>query len=130
MISFEPSTHTYFNSGHEIIPSVSKLIQFEFPGMYDGVPQAILKNKASYGTKVHETIEQMEDGTLARLPRGLDPNVKIAVQQYFSLKKKYKFKVKSMEQIVSYQERYAGTYDILTDKDFLIDMTKRIDNLA
>lgn len=128
-IEFLEDTHTYLADG-VIIPSVSELIRFKFPEAYKGVPNRILKRKASYGTKVHQMIENFIDGkiTLEEIrAKRIDPDVKIAVEQFEVLRKKWAFYVKDMEQIVSYQGRYAGMYDIRTITDELIDIKTTAD---
>lgn len=124
MIEFVEETHTYLNDG-VIVPSVSELIKFKYPEMYKGVPDKILKTKASYGTKTHKTIEQFVNNeiTLEELnKKRIDPNIKIAVEQFENLRKKWAFQIKDMEQIVAYKDKYAGTYDILTIDNYLIDL--------
>lgn len=123
-IEFLEDTHTYLADGI-IIPSVSELIRFKFPEAYKGVPERILKKKASYGTKVHQMIEDFieEKITLEEIKaKRIDPDIKIAVEQFDALRKKWMFYVKDMEQIVSYRGRYAGMYDIRTITDELIDI--------
>ena len=131
-IEFSEKEHVYLADG-VIIPSVSELIRFKFPEQYDGVPEKILKNKASYGTKVHRKIEEFINGkfTIEDLKTmKLDPDIKIAVEQFEYLRKNWAFYVKDVEQIVSYKGRYAGTYDIRaedTDGDILIDLKTTAD---
>ena len=107
-----------------IIPSVSELIRFKFTEAYAGIPERILKKKASYGTKVHRTVEEFVNGTtLDEIEkRNIDPDVKIAVEQFEALRRTWAFYVKDMEQIVCYKGKYAGTYDILTEDGYLIDI--------
>ena len=122
-IEFLEDVHTYVCDG-VIIPSVSDLIRFKFPEAYKGIPEKVLKNKATYGTKVHRTIEEFVSGTpMSEIQkRNIDPNVKIAVEQFEALRKKWAFYVKDMEQIVCYKNIYAGTYDIRTEDDYLMDI--------
>ena len=123
-IEFIEDTHTYLADG-VIIPSVSEIIRFRFPDAYEGVPERVLKKKASYGTKVHDYIERFIRGefTLDELEKKrIDPDIKIAVEQFEIIRKTWAFSVKDMEQIVSYQGRYAGMYDILTIDNYLVDL--------
>ena len=123
-IEFLEDEHIYLSDG-VIVPRVSELIRFKFPGQYDGVPTKILKRKASYGTKVHQTIEAFvnKEFTLEELKaKKIDPDIKIAVEQFESLRKKWCFFVKDMEQIVANKDKYAGTYDIRTEDDIIIDL--------
>ena len=52
----------------------------------------------------------------------MDPNIKVAVEQFEMLRKEWGFHAKDMEQIVTYEGRYAGTYDILTIDNYIIDL--------
>ena len=124
-IEFIEETHNYVNEYGIVIPSVSELIRFKFPEAYAGVPERVLKQKASYGSKVHQKIEDFVRGnfSLTELQNmSIDPNIKVAVEQFESLRKKWAFQIRDMEQIVDYKERYAGTYDILTIDDLVIDL--------
>ena len=123
-IEFLEDVHTYVYDG-VIIPSVSDIIRFHFPDAYKGIPESVLKKKATYGTKVHQTIEAFvrKEITMEEIQaKKMDPNIKIAVEQFETLRKKWAFLVKDMEQIVTYKGRYAGTYDIRTIDDCIIDL--------
>lgn len=123
-IEFLEDVHTYVCDG-VIVPSVSELIRFAFPEAYKGIPEKVLKKKASYGTKVHQMIESFVRGevTMQEIESmNIDPNIKIAVEEFESLRKKWAFIVKDMEQIVCWKGRYAGTYDIRTVDDIIIDL--------
>ncbi len=123
-IEFIPETHTYLYQGIEI-PSVSELIRFRFPEAYANIPEKILKRKASYGTKVHDYIERFINGefTLEELSqKRIDPDIKIAVEQFEILRKMWAFQIKDMERIVSWDGRYAGMFDLLTLDDYVIDI--------
>lgn len=123
-IEFLEDVHTYVADG-VVIPSVSELIRFKFPDAYAGIPDKILKKKATYGTKVHQTIESFvhNDVSMEEIQKKrIDPDIKIAVEQFEILRKTWAFHIKDMEQIVSWQGRYAGTYDMRTLDDYLIDL--------
>ncbi len=122
-IEFLEDTHTYLADG-VLIPSVSDLIRYRFPEAYKSIPSQILKKKASYGTKVHQMIEAFIKGefTLDELKAmQIDPNIKIAVEQFEELRKKWCFYVKEMEQIVDFNGRYAGMFDLKCE-DTIIDI--------
>lgn len=124
MIEFIEDTHTYLNDG-VIIPSVSELIRFKFPEAYAGIPKKVLKSKAKYGTKVHQMVEDYVANKITMKEiqeKNIDPDIKIAVEQFEKLRKDWCFFIKSMEQIVSYKDKYAGTYDMLTEDDYIIDL--------
>ena len=123
-IEFIEDTHTYLCDG-VIVPSVSELIRFKFPEAYKGIPDRILKKKANYGTKVHQKIEAFVNGefTLEELQaKRIDPDIKIAVEQFEELRKKWCFQIKDTEQVVTYKGIYCGTYDLRTYDDYIIDL--------
>lgn len=123
-IEYLDDVHAYLIDG-VLVPSVSELIRFNFPDAYKGIPDKILKQKASYGTKVHDYIQKYvskELGMNEILERNIDPNIKIAVEQFEILRNAWAFFVKDMEQIVHYKDKYAGRYDIKTIDNVIIDI--------
>lgn len=123
-VEFIEDGHIYLCDGI-IIPSVSDLIRFHYKDAYQGIPERILKKKAKFGTQVHNTIEGFIRGefTLEELKsKRIDPDIKIAVEQFEELRKKWAFHIKSMEQIVSWDDKYAGQFDLLTIDDYIIDI--------
>lgn len=128
MIEFIEDGHYYLYDG-VIIPSVSEIIRFKFPDAYKGIPEKILKKKASYGTKLHRTIEEFIGGThLEEIQkRRIDPNIKIAVEEFERLRKEWIFHIDKVEQIVHYRDKYAGTYDLKTKDGLIIDLKSTAD---
>ena len=125
MIEYIEKEHIYLNSKGIQIPSVSELIQFEFGDVYKDVPVAILKNKARLGTQLHAAIEDYENKTFTEneLAKKITyPNTKDLFQRYIDIKKDKGFQVAQTEQMVDWQERYGGRYDILTTDNDLIDI--------
>ena len=123
-IEFIPETHSYLCNG-VLIPSCSELIRFQFPDAYKNVPDRILKKKASYGSKVHDYIERFVNNefTIEELNnKRVDPDIKIAVEQFEILRKTWAFHIKDMERIVDWQGRYAGMFDLRTVDDYIIDI--------
>lgn len=126
-VTFIENEHLYLNEDGIIIPSVTQLVDYQYPNGYDNVPTNILNNKARYGTTVHHMIEGYEAGeyNLETLSFSrLDPNVKSAVVQYDKIKQRCPavFDIVKMEQVVSYQDRYAGMFDMLNRNGILIDI--------
>ena len=120
MIEFLEDVHCYLADG-VVIPSVSELIRFKFPNAYKGVPAKVLKQKASYGTKVHDSIEAFVRGELK--PEEIDDkNVRDAVENFEIQRKAWAFYIDEMEQIVCYDNRLAGKFDIKTQDGYLIDI--------
>lgn len=123
-IEYLDDVHCYLING-VMVPSVSELIRFRFPEAYKGIPEKILKQKASYGSKVHDYIQKFvsKEFTLEELQKkNIDPNIKIAVEQFENLRKKWAFQIEDMEKIVHYKDKYAGRYDIKTIDNLIIDI--------
>ena len=109
MIEFIEEEHIYLYEG-VIIPSVSEILHFIFPDKYKDVDKEILNKKALYGSKVHETIECLgQDKTLPEL----DQNQEFSLHQYKRLKEKFNIKVISQEQMINYNDDYAGRFDMI-----------------
>ena len=124
-IEYIDEGHIYLNDKGVIIPSCSDLIKFQYPDAYANIPERILKQKASYGSKVHDYVERLVHDEFSLIDiktKRIDPNIKIALEQFELLRKSWAFVIKDMEQIVSYQGRYAGRYDMRTIDDYLIDI--------
>ena len=124
-VEFIEDVHAYVNEKGILIPSVSELIRFKYPEMYAGVPEKVLKKKASYGSKTHDYIERFVKGefTIEELrKKRIDPNIKIAVEQFEELRKKWAFQIKDMEEVVDWKGKYAGKFDLLTLDDYVIDI--------
>lgn len=120
-LEYIPQSHQYVKNG-VIVPSVTKIVNWKFP-IYKGVPQYVLKRKADYGNRVHDLCEKIAAGKMtAEDVKDGDEDVYKAVTDFQLLMDKYCFFPKSMEEKISYKNRYAGTYDILTKDDILIDL--------
>lgn len=109
MIEFIEEEHLYLYDG-VIIPSVSEILHFIFPDKYKNVNIEILNKKAQYGTKVHESIECLEQGKT--LPE-LDNMQEFSLNQYKRLKNKYSIKVLEQEMMINYFDFYAGRFDMI-----------------
>lgn len=126
-LEFIPESHTYLYKGKKI-PSVSDLINFQFDNPYKDVDKKILQKAANYGTECHEAIEQYIKGEFnladVDLDRDLDLNIKSAIHQYDLLARKYMIKVNSddIEVMRHWKGRYAGTFDLKTIDDYIIDI--------
>ena len=109
MVTYLDEGHLYLNSKGIIIPSVSKLINFELGNEYASVPPEVLQKAADYGTRIHKAIQDYEELAMDEIPLNFleDINELRVLQLYIRLKKQCGFIVNSMEQIIDYQERYA-----------------------
>lgn len=109
MLEFLEEEHIYLYEG-VIIPSVSEILKFLFPNKYEGIPNAVLNAKADYGTKIHEAIELLEKtGEVMKL----NYIQTSSIEQYIKLKQKYDIEVLEQEQMIHYQDKYAGRFDML-----------------
>ena len=123
-IEYLDDVHAYLIDG-VLVPSVSELIKFKYPDIYKDIPEKILKQKANYGTKVHDYIQMFvnKEITMEEIQaKNIDPNIKIAVEQFEILRKKWAFFIQDMEQIVHYKDKYAGRYDIKTTDGLILDI--------
>ena len=108
MIEYIDQDHVYLYNG-EIIPSVTQILSFIFPDKYKGIPEYILKNKATYGSKIHEAIEKFEsEGIIEKL----DYIQEASFNQYLKLKEEHNIEVIDQEKIIHYKDIYAGRYDM------------------
>ena len=111
MVEFIEDGHIYLLDG-VIIPSVSEILHFIFPDKYSNVPNYILNAKADYGSMIHETIERLENDLF--LPK-LDYIQEASIEQYKKLKKQHKIKVITQEQMIHYQDKYCGRFDMIAE---------------
>ena len=126
MIEFLEKPHIYLVDGI-IVPSVSEILHFIFPDKYKNVNKAILNAKAKYGTQVHESIEMYENNIKTMsLNEAFDVTVRAkelnyiqeaSLRQYVKLKQKYKIEVLNQEQMICYEKKYAGRFDMIARID-------------
>lgn len=111
MIEFIEEEHLYLLDG-VIIPSVSEILHFIFPSKYLNVPKEVLNAKASYGTTIHEIIEKVEKN---KEISNLNYIQEASLNQYLRLKQERKIEVLKQEQIVHYEDKYAGRFDMIAN---------------
>lgn len=112
-VEYFDDIHRYLVNG-VIVPSVSEILSKIFPDKYKNVPIETLQKKATYGTIIHNYIEQYEKGVITIK---LDYIQEASFNQYLRLKDKYNIKVLEQEKIVNYKDIYAGRFDMLADID-------------
>lgn len=105
VVEYLEDQHIYVVNG-EIVPSVTRIVDYAMGNEYKDVPKHILKASAEYGTNVHEAIEKYVS------TKEISEEYAQQVEAYKQLAKKHMLLVKDMEQIVHYQTMYAGRYDI------------------
>lgn len=114
-VEYIDSKHIYLVNG-EIVPSVTKIVDYAMGSEYKDVPKHILEASAEYGTAVHEAIEQYiktKDIVIA-YEQQIDDFVRLAKDKMLM--------VRDMEQIVHYGNVYAGRYDICDEFDIIWDI--------
>lgn len=110
-VEYFDDIHTYLVNG-VIVPSVSEILHKIFPDKYKNVSYETLRRKATYGTIIHNYIEQYENGIITIK---LDYIKEASFNQYLRLKDKYNIKVLEQERIVNYKDIYAGRFDMIAD---------------
>lgn len=106
-VEFIEQTHQYLIEG-VLVPSVSEILRFIFPDKYKDVPHRVLKEKALFGTHIHEAIEAYEKG---KEPCLTDME-RVTFSQYLRFKEEYQIKPIEMEMIIHYKDLYAGRLDM------------------
>lgn len=129
-IEFIEETHQYLIDG-VLAPSVSELLHFINPTKYKGIPSCVLEQKAQWGTNIHQAIENFENG----LETSLTDLEAVTFEQYLKLKGKHQIAPVEMEQIVHYEDKYAGRLDMVADINWyrcLVDIktTAKLDEEA
>ena len=126
-VEFIEQGHIYLVDGI-ITPSVSEILRFIFPDKYANVPPRVLEEKALFGTHIHEAIEAYEKGDEPILT----DMERVTFSQYLKVKEEHQIKPLEMEEIVHYEDRYAGRLDMISyveKKDKMIDFktTSKLD---
>ncbi len=111
-IEYVEEGHVYLYKGLYIVPSVTQILEKIFPDKYKNVPRETLMRKASYGSQIHQYIEQYEKGIITIK---LNYIQEASFGQYLRLKDKYNINVLEQEKIVNYKDIYAGRYDMLAE---------------
>ena len=110
-VEYFDDTHTYLVNG-VIVPSVSEILKKIFPNKYKNIPLETLRRKATYGTIIHNYIEQYEKGIITIK---LDYIQEASFGQYLRLKDKYNINVLEQEKIVNFKDIYAGRFDMVAE---------------
>ena len=109
LISFVPEVHLYL-AGGMVVPSVTQVTSWVVQKDYSEVPAGILNAKADYGNRIHEWIETY---SLTREVLDQSELMKITTDQWILAEEENHIDIESCEHIISYRDRYAGTYDML-----------------
>nr|DAG69095.1 MAG TPA: PD-(D/E)XK nuclease superfamily protein [Caudoviricetes sp.] len=116
-VEFIEQGHIYLVDGI-ITPSVSEILRFIFPDKYKNVPPRVLEEKALFGTHIHEAIEAYEKGDEPILT----DMERVTFSQYLKVKEEHQIKPLEMEEIVHYEDRYAGRLDMIAFVDGEVSM--------
>lgn len=109
-VVFREGDHTYWLGDKQLHGVTSTIIRTAFPGKYDGISQAVLDQAAERGHRIHEEIEFHD--RFGTMPDS------IRLQNYEKLKEKHGLKVIENEYLVSDNETFASSIDIVcVDKD-------------
>ena len=108
-VEYYDDIHTYLVNG-VIVPSVSEILSRLFPDKYKDIPAETLMRKATYGTQIHNYIEQYENGIITIK---LNYIQEASFNQYLRVKDKHNIKVLEQEKIVNYKDIYAGRFDMI-----------------
>lgn len=111
-VEFIEQGHIYLVNGM-ITPSVSEILRFIFPDKYANIPESILKAKSEFGTHIHEAIEAYEKGEEPILT----DMERVTFNQYLKVKAGHHIEPLEMEEIVHYEDRYAGRLDMIAFVD-------------
>lgn len=117
-MEFLEKSHTYLNDDGIIIPSVTQLIAWKFGSGYDDVPKEILNAKAEYGSQIHYLIEQTNKGINPECNGKLET---CSLRAYKIMASKLP-KVKESEKMVCFDNRLAGTVDIIYENGEIGDI--------
>ena len=106
-VKFYEEDHLY-TINDIVVPSVSQIAAEVAEVDYSSIPRFILEEAARFGTSVHEGIEAFIRHE-PWLPE--DPREARCVFSYIKLMQKHKWKIESIEEIVHFDDIYAGRYD-------------------
>ena len=106
-IKFDAKNHIYTVDG-VILPSVTTIIRAVRGDSFDGVPPAVLKEKADYGNRIHEWIEAY---AMTGKKKRQSAMMKLSTDQVKDLFDQEKIIIQSVEVPVA-TDRYAGMYDM------------------
>lgn len=109
MITFDRDSHTYTNESGVRIPSVTQILGWLYPEKYANVPQMILNDAADFGNKIHEWVEEY---AMTGKKKRADAYTKLSTTQAVELICLHDFHAERCEQIISYQNHYAGMFDM------------------
>lgn len=108
IVEYYPEYHMYIKNGI-VLPSVTQVTSWIVRKDYSGVPAPVLNAKADYGNRIHKWVEQYAL-TGETLPQ--TELMRISTKQWEQIENEMFIRVQDVEQIISYEDKFAGTYDM------------------
>lgn len=119
MIEYLDEPHLYIWDG-VIMPSVTEVIRSTVgAGMYKDVPASVLRKKAEYGTTLHDWCEYF---MLWGEKKPIEGDLAESAEQFVSLVGSRPIRLISAEQIVGYDHKVCGRFDLLADEAGVITL--------
>ena len=116
-VVFKEETHQYFLDDKELNGITSTLIRRAYPDKYKDIDPSVLANAAAKGHRLHELIEYHDNfGTSS------EEHEDERVQHYEEIKQTYGLTTVANEYLVSDEEHYASSIDIV--------MTNELDEIC
>lgn len=113
MIEFLEEPHIYLWDG-EIMPSVTEVVgKTVGAGTYKDVPASVLRKAAEYGTAVHEWCEAY---LLWGEKKPVEGEFAVSAEQFVQLIERLQIACISTEQVVGYDHKVCGKFDLLAYK--------------
>lgn len=107
-VVFDAASHTYHLDGVELRGVTSTLIKRAFPDKYKGIDEEVLANAAKKGHELHEAIQNYD-----RFGVAVDDRVEL----YQLIKDNNKLSTIENEYLVSDEENYASSIDIVMENE-------------
>ena len=115
-IIFDSVNHRYFKDGNEK-PSVGKIVNWYLNIDLSNIPVETLEKAQNRGTEIHLLVDKILTG------EDFETSYSYEYNSFETLKKKYKIKADSIEQIVygfTPAGDYCGTYDLYDSKSKIL----------
>lgn len=107
--------HIYLCNGEEK-PSVTNLVNYAVGNIYKGIPSAILERKASFGTYVHQVIQNHVLG----IDQEVDKDAINSLAEFIMLTDHLRFT--EVEKMVTYEDRFGGRFDLMDENGYIYDI--------
>ena len=112
---YQDQGHKYLCNGEQK-PSVTQLVNYAVGNIYKGVPTAILERKASFGTYVHQVIQNHVQG----IDQEVDKDAINLLAEFIMLADDIEFV--EVEKMVTYEDRFGGRFDLMDKDGYIYDI--------